>query len=791
MEAGKNITRADKNIIESFIFRYLPYWPLFTALLLIAGTGAYAYLKYMAKPAYEISANIMVEDQNKGADESKILQALNIASNKIVDNEIEILHSKKIMKDVIDSLFLYAPIYEDRKFTSFSAYTSSPIIIELKGKTKAPEENRIYFSYNRIAETLTISGKSYALNQWVNTPFGAARFHKNNHYLQQSTYPLYFSISDPKEVMDGISSRLKVSTASKLSSVIMLSLTDEVPQRGEDILNLLINNYYKTAVEDKNSLASNTLTFVNKRIQRVSKELDSIENKLRQFKNQKGIVDLSEQGKLYLQNVGDNDRKMTDMNIQLAMLNEVEKYVQENDNKIGIVPSIGGGKDQQLLNQLLQKMYESQMQYERLKKTIPEGNPSMYSLKNEIENIRPTIMDNIRNQRASLLAGKNNLNTGTEKYISMLSSIPAKEKDLLDISRQQAIKNDAYGFLLQKREETALAHAAMVNSSKTINPATASYSPVSPKKLFIFSSSLAAALLLGFAFVNMKESLTNKILFRSDIEQITSIPIVAEIMNIKGKSPQLQEHNMSINQLNFIESFHQLRFAMGLNNRVLNYKKILVTSGNESEGKSFISNNLALSLASSGKKVVLIDFDVRNPKTSGQFGMTDNAGLAEYLDNNEIAIENVVYPTHNKNLFIIPAGFSTTNPTDLLMKKDLEIIFKKLEEDFDYIIMDSAPIDPIIDAYIISEYSDAILFVIRHGHSTKAMLESLQKSNKINALKNTFIVFNDIKTRGFIKKDYGYGYGYGSNKTYGYNYKKIAYQLTNSDTKIARYHKDN
>jgi tyrosine-protein kinase Etk/Wzc len=349
MEAGKNKIGLDKNVVESFMYRYLPYWPLFTFLVIIAGAGAYAYLKWMAKPVYEISANIMVDDQSKGADESKLLQALNITSNKIVDNEIEILHSKKIIKDVIDSLYLYAPVYEERKFSSFSAYTSSPVCIELaENNINIPAENKTYFTYNKQKDAIQIGNQLYPLNKWVKTSFGHARFHKNNHLKQLSEAPLYFSISDPKQVMDGIANNLKVSTASKLSSVIMLSLTDEVPQRGEDILNLLIKNYYKTAVDDKNSLAANTLSFVNKRIYSVSKELDSIETKLRQYKNEKGIVDLSEQGKLYLQNVGDNDRKMTDMNIQLAMLNEVEKYVQENGDKIGIVPSISGEKDQQL-----------------------------------------------------------------------------------------------------------------------------------------------------------------------------------------------------------------------------------------------------------------------------------------------------------------------------------------------------------------------------------------------------------------------------------------------------------
>lgn len=770
----------EKNFIEAFLYRYLPYWPLFIMLLILAGFGAYAYLKYFAKPVYEISANILVDDEKKGADESKLMAALNISSSKIVDNEIEVIRSKELLKVVIDSLLLYAPVFEEGRFVDYSAYTSSPVIMELKNPGSVPNAEPVYFTYNKTNNAVSLGGKSYRLNEWVSTPFGVAKFNNNPHLKKVASGPLYFSIVNPRQVLDALSLKLFVTPASKLSSVIILTINDEVPERGEDILNLLIKAYYSSGLDDKNLLASNTLSFVESRIEDVSKELDSIENQIQQYRNQKGAINLSEQGKLYLQTVGDNDRKMTDLNMQLAMLSEVEKYVLDKDKQIGIVPSIitNGSKDQQVLVQLVQKLFESQMQYERLKKTVPVGNPAMYSLQNEIENMRPTILENLQNQRKSLMAGKYSLRTETGKYLGMLQSIPQKEKELLDISRQQAIKNDAYSFLLQKREETALAYAAMVPNGKTISHANASFLPISPKKLFVFSSAFGLALILGLAFVNGKELLTNKILFRSDIENITSIPIVAEIMSIKGTHPILL-NNRDQKQLGCMEQFHQLRFSIGLNNKLLNYKKILVTSGNTSEGKSFISNNLALSLASSGKKVVLLDFDFRRPKTSELYQLKDKKGIAELFENEELLMQDIIYPTENQDLFIIPAGYSQVNPTELLLTKDLDKLFNYLEKSFDYIIMDTAPIDPVIDAYLVSEYCDTILFVIRHGYSSKTMLESLQNGNKLDALKNIFIVFNGIKARGFLKKEYGFGYGYGSNKVYG---EKI-YQISNNAAK--------
>ena len=770
MEGAKYTTIKEKNMVEAFLYRYLPYWPLFTLLLILAGLGAYGYLKYFTKPVYEITADILVEDEKKGADESKLLQALNITSNTIVDNEIELIKSKELLKEVIDSLQLYAPIYEEGPFISYSAYSSSPIIVEVQepNSIELPDgdENKFYFTYKKETDSVALNGKTYPLNKWVKTYFGTAKFRKNTHLATVGTGPFYFSLNNARQVLEDLSFRLLASPASKLSSVLILKLNDEVPERGEDILNLLIRCYYRSAINNKNLLAANTLSFVQNRIETVSRELDSIENRLQQFRNQKGVINLSEQGRLYLQNVSDNDRKITDVNMQLAMLNEVEKYVLSKDNKVGIVPSVSGLQNDQILSQLVQKLYDSQLQYERLKKTIPAGNPAMYSLQNEIDNMRPTILENIQNQRNSLIAGKNSLSQGMGKFASMLQSIPQKEKQLLDISRQQAIKNDAYSFLLQKREESELAYAAMVTTSKTVNHANASFTPVSPKKAFIFLGAIAMAVLIGFLFVNSKESLTNKIMFRSDIESITSIPIVAEIASIQGKQPLLLDINNQ-KQLGYIEQFHQLRFGIGLNNKLLKYKKILVTSASASEGKSFISNNLALSLAQSGKKVVLVDFDFRNPKTSASYQLTVNNGLADFFENENILMHDIIYPTTNQNLYVVPAGLPKINPTELLLKKDFDQLFNYLESNFDYIILDTAPVDPIIDAYLLADYCDAILFIIRHGYSKKAMLESLQKSQKMNAFKNVFIVFNGIKSRGFLQKGYGFGYGYGSNKMYG------------------------
>jgi capsular exopolysaccharide synthesis family protein len=523
--------------------------------------------------------------------------------------------------------------------------------------------------------------------------------------------------------------------------------------------------YYRKSLQDKNQLATTTLSFVEERIAKVAGELDSIENSMKNLKNNRGIIDLSEQGKLYLASVSDNDRRMTDINMKLAMLDEVEKYVASSDaEKIGIVPSLSAMSDQKFLSQLLEKLYNDQMQYQRLIKTVPAGNPAMFSLKNEIDKARPSILENVQNERRSLEASRNRLNASTGSYRSMLSSIPQKEKALLEVSRQQAIKNDAYAFLLQKREEAALAHAAMVTNSRTINEATASFDPVSPKKAFAYLSALAIAFLLGFSIVYAKERLTNRILFRSDIEKLNDRPVVAEIMSINKKQRDALFNGND--QISSAEQFIQLRAAMRIINKDIRHRKLLITSSGKGEGKSFITSSLAASLLHSGKKIIIVDFDIRDPKTTVQYNLTDKKGLAEYLEQGDMKIDEIIYPTNKNNLYVIPAGKTSINAAELLINNDLTSLFEHLEKQFDFILIDSCPVDPFIDANIISDYCDATLFVIRHGYTKKTILESLTKSQKMATIHNLFIVFNGVKPRGFLKHNYGTGYGYGFNKIY-------------------------
>jgi capsular exopolysaccharide synthesis family protein len=757
----QNGLEANKN--ESINFsqvwlRYMPYWPLFLLLLILSIGGAWIYLRYTV-PLYESTARLMIKDEKKGAEDSKAMESLNlITTKKIIENEIEVIQSRTLFAEVVKSLQLYAPVLQEGRIRSASAYLMSPVKIELYHPDSLKETDKIYFSLNNDSNVV-IQGKSYAMNQWVNTAYGTLRFIPNDRYNPDIPHSgkLYFKLVNLKNIAPDMQGRLKVASASKLSTILNLSFRDEVPARGEDILNELLVAYNKAMVSDKNTLAANTLAFVEDRLNHVAADLDTIEYKVQQYRAKRGAVDMSTQGKLFLENVSINDQKLSEVNTQLAVLDKVKEYVLSKNNKGGIVPSTLGINDP-VLSQLLNNLYESELQYGRLKKTTAENFPSLLSLSEQIEKIKPGILENLQNQKNGLLAGKNKLLATNNNYTAVLQSIPQKERDLIDINREQNIKNDIYAFLLKKREETALSYASTVSDSRIIDKAQSSVYPVSPKGKMVYMAGAFLSLLLGVGSVVARETLSGKILFRHEIEQITTYPVVGEIAFRKTKNQIV----IAEGERTFIaEQFRQLRLTLNFFKENAKKKKILVTSTISGEGKSFVAGNLAMSFALTGRKVILLELDLNRPVLSTIFNVTNEQGISNYLLGNKEPEEIIKRTSAHENLFFISSGPLPNNPAELLLNGRVQELLTYLDTIFDYIILDTAPVTPVTDAYILSSFCDITLYIIRHKYTPKIFIQKLEQTNKIKRLRNIAILFNGISSRGFRKDNYGYRYGYG------------------------------
>lgn len=764
---NKNIFQEEEsNLLSELLFKYLPYWPLFFFLLVLSGTGAYIYLHY-AVPVYETAATILVKDEKKGLDDnSNLMEQLNLfGSKKLVENEIEVLQSRTLMREVVKNYHLYAPVTQEGRIKSRSAYLTSPVIIQVRKPDSLIEVQKIYISYDSATQEVAMEGGKYPLNAWIKEPYGDIRFIANPYYQEpDKDRPLYFSLRSVRAVTDELLWGLKVTQATKLSSVIDLKIKDEVPQRGENILNGLIREYNKAGINDKNALAANTLRFINERLGLISNELDSVEHGIQRYKTEAGIVDISAQGQLYLNNVGANDQKLSEINVQLAVLDQVERYVQSKSNQAGIVPSTFG-VDDPVLEDLLQKLYDLEVKYEGLSKTTAENNPILVSLRHEIEKVKPGILENVQNLRKNLTAGRDNLLNTSNSYASILKTIPAKERKLVEISRQQGIKNSIYSFLLQKREETALTFSSAIADTRIIDNADTMVQPVAPKPVLIWALAILAALGLGAGIIAIREGMNQRIVFRSEIEKFTSVPVIGEIMYAPAHDALVVTQGK---RTVIAEQFKQLRTSLayiGINSRK---KKILVTSTISGEGKSFVTANLAVSLALTDKKVVLLELDLRKPNVSHLFDVSREVGLTNFFIGNKEADHIIKRTDVSPNLFIIPSGAIPPNPSELILNGKLDELLQYLDTIFDYILIDTAPTAPVTDAYILSPLCDATIYVVRHKVTPKGYIKMLDENAKVRGLKNLAIVFNGVKNRGVGGVNYGYGYGYG--KEYGYGY---------------------
>lgn len=745
------------NVLSQLWYKYFPFWPLFLLLIAFGIADAWIYLK-LKNPVYEASATVLIKDERKGLDDSRIMESINnLSAKKIVENEIEVIRSKTLIEQAINELYLYAPLFQKKEYTAVPAYSTAPVQVIAQHPEDISPVKEVPIRFNREDSSVLVGTKQFRTSEWVNTPYGVLKFvpvWANS----RNSGTFYFSLINTQQVTEQLLMGLDIKPVSKLSSVVSLTLRDESRKRAEDILNHLIKAYTDASIVDKTELARNTLKFIDERLGNVSTDLDTIDRKLEVYKSTQGAVDLSSQGKLFLDNVGQVDQQLNEVNIQMSILGQVEKYVSDKDGAGGIVPATLGVKDP-ILTSLLDKLYEQELEYQKLSKTTSRNSPFLLGVTDQINKIKPSILENVKNQKNALLASKQKLLAANSSYAAVLEKLPKKEKDLLEISRDRNIKSSIHDYLLQKREETALSSISISPDSRVVDKARATYLPVSPRVMVVYAISILGCLVFGLFLVAASEWLKKTVLFRAEIEAATDAPVIGEITLEKSKSSLV----IGDGERSFIaEQFRLIRTSLSRIGISKDHKCLVVTSSISGEGKSFIVANLGVTLALTGKKVVLLELDLSSPSLCHKLDFHPTGyGLSDYLTGIAEPEEIIKRTTVNQNLFIMAAGRLPSNPSELIVSDRLGTLISYLNAIFDYVIIDSAPVGLLSDAYVISNYCDATLFIIRHGYTPKIALKRLDANNQINELKNMAIIFNGVRARGFFKNGYGYGYGYG------------------------------
>ena len=779
--------------IKAILFKYIIRWPWFIASIIICIACAWIYLK-QSTPIYNITASVIIKDEKKGGtmgNEFSGLEDLGLLNpSKNIDNEIEILQSKSLIKDVVNELGLYINYWGNKGFKTTDLYGASPILVHYSFKDaetlNAPIQLTINYQKNGNLNVNMITDKGNDNEKKINktiTEFpavlssekGVITFIENQQVPIVEDVNLDITISHPLAIAKGYRSALSIEPTSKTTSVATISIKNTNKKRGEDFINKLVEMYNRDANDDKNEVAQNTAHFIDERISVINQELGTTEQELENFKRESGLTDLSSDAQLAVAEKSAYEKLCVENGTQLNLIQYLSDYLKKPENANTTLPVNVGLNDKSLTEQISQ--YNALiLERNRLRRTSSDSNPVIRRLDSNIDDMHASLLTTINSVYKGLLITKADLDRQAGKYAGQISNAPAQERRFVSIQRQQEIKAGLYLMLLQKREENNIALAATANNAKIIDDALADDVPISPNKKIIY----LAALVLGFgipvAIIYILSLLSYRIEGHSDVERLTRVPVIGDVpLNDSDEKYAIavRENDNDI----MAETFRSLRtnllFMLGDPDK----KVILVTSTTSGEGKTFIASNLAVSLALLGKKVVIVGLDIRKPGLNKVFHISHKErGITQYLVAPQSTdLRSMIQSSDlSANLNILPGGTIPPNPTELLARKSLDDAIELLKKDYDYVVLDTAPIGMVTDTQLIARVADISVYVCRADYTHKNDYQLINELYANKRLPGLCTVINGLDMK---KKKYGYYYGYGKygryygyGKKYGYGY---------------------
>ena len=778
--------------IQEILFRCLVHWPWFVFSVIVCIACAWGYLR-LTTPVYNISATVLIKDDKKGGGTSvsSELERMGldgfVSSSGNVDNEIEVLRSKSLSEEVVNNLGLFVTYMDEDELPKKELYQTSPVLVSL-----TPQEADKLPGRMEVAMTLQPTGvmdvqmkvgdKEYRkefekLPAVFPTDEGTVAFFVNNDTLsavrpESVTKERHITafINRPFSVAKGYASSLSIAPTSKTTSVVVISLKNTNPRRGRDFINKLLEMYNINANNDKNEVAQKTAEFIDARIGIISKELGSTEQDLENFKRTAGITDLSSEAQIALTGNAEYEKKRVENQTQINLIVDLQKYLQGSEYEV--LPANVGLQDGGLVG-AISRYNEILIERNRLLRTSTESNPAIVNLNTSIRAMRSNVQATLDATLKGLQITKADLDREASRYSRRISDAPTQERQFVSIARQQEIKAGLYLMLLQKREENAITLAATANNAQIIDAAIADDNPVSPKRMMVYLVALFFGMGIPVGIIYLIGLTKFKIEGHADIEKLTSLPVVGDIPLADEKSGSIAVFENKNNLMS--ETFRNVR--TNLQFMLENGKNvILVTSTISGEGKSFVSSNLAISLSLLGKKVVIVGLDIRKPGLNKVFNIPQkDHGITQFLTNPSMNLMDLVQPSDiNRNLFILPGGAVPPNPTELLARDGLEKAIETLKTNFDYVILDTAPVGMVTDTLLIGRTADLSVYVCRADYTRKAEFTLVNELSENKKLPNLCVAINGLDLQ---KKKYGYYYGYGKygkyygyGKRYGYGY---------------------
>lgn len=764
-------------------------WKWFVLSLIICLGAAHIYLRY-ATPIYQAAAKLLIKEEQNGRRGNSIQSSANlgiISNSNGIDNEMEILKSRTLAQQAVYDLKLYTTYRHEGRIKDHLIYGEQEVNVDMDyehlKKLNAPMSFKItregrnyhvvgsYFvpiddnSYN--PGPVTVDKVITALPATLGTRVGMVKFTQNGNYMLRDGESLKVTMIAPEIAAGKYVGSLSVSPSTKATSIAQLVITDEIPQRAIDYLKQLAIVYNRQANEDKNQIAVRTEQFINQRLEKINAELGNTEGQLENYKKRNNMVQLSMNASTAFSNADSYAQKLNEANTQVALLDELTKYMNEPSNRHQPIPSNVGLNDASATS-LINKYNEIALQRNQLLHSASESSPTVTPLTSQLDDLQASIKRAMSQARAGLNIQRNSIASQQGKYQGQISNTPEQERILTQIGRQQEVKSGLYLMLLQKREENSISLAATADKGKLIdNPVFAG--KVTPKDSIILMIAFGLGLAIPALILFLLAFFRYKIEGHDDVAKLTKLPIIADVAIASDRAKTKADIVVHENKNNLMEEIFRslrtnLQFLMKEHDKV-----ILMTSTTSGEGKTFIASNVAISFALLGKKVVLVGLDIRKPRLAELFEIDDHHhGITNLLIKDNITWDDVnkqiVNSGVNNNLDLLMAGPVPPNPGELVTRKSLEETMDILKEHYDYIIIDTAPVGLVTDTLALGRIANATVYVCRADYTQKSSFGLINGLAYEKKMPNMSIVLNGVD---LSKKKYGYYYGYGKYGKYG------------------------
>lgn len=764
---------------RAILQKYLKHWRWFAASVLVCLIIAFIYLRYTT-PVYNVTAGVLIQQKDSKGGLGAALSggALGMLSglggvslSSSFDNELEIMQSRTLLKKVVTDLGLYISTAQ-RRITGYNIplYKTSPIQVYL-----SPEEATELESGVKVKTTYTPEGKLTAHIEYVQeeeeleiektfdqlpavfpTPVGVLSFTKNDSLLtemrkkENGNIKLITYINSPIEVAKAYKENLTIEGGKK-TTIAQISLQDNDKQRAIDFINYLVVCYNQDILDEKSKVVLQTSDFIRERMEVVNQELSSTESEIADFKQKSGLTDLSADAKLLLEESAKYEQLRIENQTQIRLVEFLRDYIQDPANTNEVIPANVGLQEGKLTAAIDE--YNSLLaERRRLLRTSSESNPAVINLNDGIQTLQKSIQTTVASTLKGLQITQNDLERQMRQFTDRINSAPQQEKEYINLARQQEIKSRLYLVLLQQREENILSLGLTTDTGRIVEETLADKDPVTPKKKIIALAALFPGLCIPAGIIFLLDQFGSKMGKRSDIEKQTNIPFLTELPH----NQQNQKDNLVVRENQngpMEEAFRTLRtqllFQLGATDQV-----ILFTSAQGGEGTTFVASHTAASLAFLGKKVVVVDMNLRRPGLPQYFSLsTDAKGMTDYLNApKQVRLLDLVQPSAvHANLDVLPGGALVANSAELVSQEAFADAIRQLKEKYDYIILDTAPLPLVTDTVLIGRTADICVFVCRAGVTPKSACDYLNTLSREQKFPKLAVLLNDVETFGTPK----------------------------------------